>query len=354
MEAFVSANVSQGEQAPHTFQIEFSDDYSLSAYQDIPVVQAEALGIGERLTIKAGVGADQRTLIDGVITQVSYIPPTDGAAGRYTVSGEDISYFMTVVDYARTYPFSLDALIVTAILAPYCATFSLLPDIHETVAGLLDIFTTPVQSGNDRDIVMQLASAHNFIFTIRQDGLAGAPSAYWGPRPYGDPPQKPIVLGYAGGGNTASLQFSFDGTSSQRTWSLLENKETEIMVPFAAVTSLSGIDFAARPALTSSAVKTAKNLLCRQGANNIPLAMAKAQSQTDASTDAVVTGHGKVDALAYGGVMTAPGVISVAGAGTSYDGRYYLSEVTHTLSRERYEQSFQISREGIGSTLGAV
>lgn len=354
MRSFKKAVVTQGETSPQSFQIQFSDDYSLSEFQDIPVVKANELGIGERIKIHARVNATKRTLIYGVITRVTYTPPGKDDGGHYTIEGEDISYFMDLIDVTRTYPFTIDFAMVGVILAPYCATFSMIPDIKESLSGIVDLLTTPTQNGTDRQIVQQLAAAHNFIFCIRHEGSSSTPKAYWGKRPYDDAPQAPLVAAYAGGGNIKSLQFSFDGTSSQRHWGIFENKETEIIIPFATVTSLSGIDYAARPALTSSAAITAKNKLFCQGGKNIPQSMAQMQNRTDASTEAVVTGQGKLDAFSYGSILVAPGVVELAGAGATYDGMYYVSQVTHHVTRESYEQDFTLSREGIGTTLQSV
>ncbi|MFT6557691.1 hypothetical protein [Sneathiella sp.] len=353
MEAIDQVTVDQSDQAPQTFQITFSDDYSLSNFQNISVVSASELQIGKRLKIGASVGSESRLLMDGVITNVSYQPPTDHSVGQYIVSGEDISYFMDIIDKSMEYPFCLDVAIVTAILAPYLA-LGILPHISETIAGLLDIFTTPQQMGTDRQTLNQLASSHAFIFCIRPNDLLGQTSAYWGPPPYDDPLQDPLVVGYSANGNVAEIKFGFDGTKPTRTWALVENKETGIPIPIATLTSTSMRDFSAHPALTSSAVLTAKNKAIYQQGMGIAQAWSRAQAQTNCTADSAVTASGKVDALRYGQIMRAPGVIPVAGAGTLYDGKYYLNAVTHTLSRTQYQQEFSLRRDGIGTTLSSV
>jgi len=353
MDALDSVTVSQSDQAPQTFEISFTSDYVSSGFQNMNVATASQLKIGERVKIGATVGTTSKLLIDGVITQVSYQPPADGAGGTYTVKGEDISYFMDLIDRSMEYPFCFDSAIVIAILAPYLA-LGLLPEITETIVGLLDIMTTPQQMGTDRQTVNQLAGAHGYIFCIRASGLNSPTRAYWGAPPYGDPIQPALVLGYAGNGNVSELQFNFDGTLPTRIWALVENKETDIPVPIVTLTSTSMTDFSSQPALTSSAVLTAKNKAMYQQGVNVPAAWARAQSQTNCSADAAVTGEGKVDALRYGSILMAPGVVAVSGAGALYDGKYYLKTATHKITRTSYEQSFSITRDGIGSTLGSV
>jgi len=353
MEALDSVTVSQSDQAPQTFEIKFSSDYVATSFQNMEIATASQLQIGERVKIGATVGATSKLLLNAVITQVAYQPPADNAGGSYTVKGEDISYFMDLIDRSMEYPFCIDSAIVIAILAPYLV-LGLLPEITESLVGLLDIMTTPQQMGTDRQTLNQLAGAHGFIFCIRSDSLSGSTRAYWGAPPYDDPIQPALVLGYSGNGNVSELQFNFDGTQPTRIWALVENKETDIPVPIVTLTSTSMTDFSSKPALTNSAVLTAKNKAMYQQGINVPAAWSRAQAQTNCSADSAVSGQGKVDALRYGSILMAPGVIAVSGAGSLYDGKYYLKTVTHEITRTSYEQSFSITRDGIGSTLGSV
>ncbi len=83
-------------------------------------------------------------------------------------------------------------------------------------------------------------------------------------------------------------------------------------------------------------------------------AFARAQGMTDASTDNVVTVTGELDAVRYGDLLTARGLVGLRGAGYSYDGLYYVKNVTHSIRRGEYKQRFTITREGLGSTTPVV
>jgi hypothetical protein len=41
--------------------------------------------------------------------------------------------------------------------------------------------------------------------------------------------------------------------------------------------------------------------------------------------------------------------VDVRGVGKSYDGTYYVSQVTHRIKRGEYKQTFTLTREGRGS-----
>jgi hypothetical protein len=82
-------------------------------------------------------------------------------------------------------------------------------------------------------------------------------------------------------------------------------------------------------------------------------AQARAQGTVDASTDSV-TATGTLDALRYGDLLTARGLVGLRGAGWTHDGLWYVQQVTHQIKRGEYTQAFILTRDGSGSTLAAV
>jgi hypothetical protein len=83
-------------------------------------------------------------------------------------------------------------------------------------------------------------------------------------------------------------------------------------------------------------------------------AMVDARATTGASTDKFVTARGEVDTVRYGAVIDPGGLIDVRGAGESYDGRYRVDSVTHTISRGSHRQAFVLTLKGTGSTISSV
>jgi hypothetical protein len=92
-----------------------------------------------------------------------------------------------------------------------------------------------------------------------------------------------------------------------------------------------------------------KTRLSYEGSSPIE-ALAQAQSTTNSSSEATVTGTGTLDALRYGAILTAPGVVGVRGVGEDYDGNYWVKNVKHQISLGEYKQSFTLTREGTGTT----
>ena len=56
-----------------------------------------------------------------------------------------------------------------------------------------------------------------------------------------------------------------------------------------------------------------------------------------------------MDAVRYGQALRSRRLVGVRGVGQSYDGNYYVKEVTHRLKRGEYKQSFSLTREGRGA-----
>ena len=74
----------------------------------------------------------------------------------------------------------------------------------------------------------------------------------------------------------------------------------------------------------------------------------------DAQAADAVTATGTVDVLRYGQVLGARSLVGLRGAGTAFDGLWYVATVTHELKRGEYKEQFTLSRNGLISTLPSV
>ncbi len=66
--------------------------------------------------------------------------------------------------------------------------------------------------------------------------------------------------------------------------------------------------------------------------------------------------EGSLDVTRYGRVLKPRQLVGVRGVGPAFDGLHYVSQVRHTIKRGEYKQSFELSRNGLLSTVphGAV
>jgi hypothetical protein len=87
----------------------------------------------------------------------------------------------------------------------------------------------------------------------------------------------------------------------------------------------------------------------RQSGLNTVQAFARAQAETDRASDTVLTATGELDAIRYQALLKPRGLVGLRGAGLSYDGFYYVKQVTHNIRIGEYRQRFTLTREGQGA-----
>jgi hypothetical protein len=81
--------------------------------------------------------------------------------------------------------------------------------------------------------------------------------------------------------------------------------------------------------------------------------LSKGLAEAAGSAD-VVTATGSVDVLRYGSVLKARQLVGVRGAGSAFDGLYYVKTVTSNFKPGEFKQSFTLTRNGLISTLPRV
>jgi hypothetical protein len=79
------------------------------------------------------------------------------------------------------------------------------------------------------------------------------------------------------------------------------------------------------------------------------MGLAEASKTADA-----VSASGSLDSLIYGNILQARGLVGVRGAGSPFDGLYYVKSVTHNIKRGEYKQNFTLVRNGLISTVSRV
>jgi hypothetical protein len=109
-----------------------------------------------------------------------------------------------------------------------------------------------------------------------------------------------------------------------------------------------------RPPLALRPAAALRSSIARDSANLDPgQGLLRAVSSSTDSSDAVAA-SGEIDAVRYGKVLRARRLVGVRGVGNSYNGDYYVKQVTHRIKRGEYKQSFSLSREGLGTLTPVV
>lgn len=353
MRGLVSAEVTRRHNDASVFRLRFRADRTEGDSADFGLLSGGLLKPGTRAIISVDLSGAETILIDGFVTNQELTHSRDFGGATLAITGEDVSYAMDRVQLSLEYPQLGDSAIVLAALAKYAAIA--LPEVIPTATDLIpmEVERTPQQNGTDRCYVRQLAAQHGNIFCVTPTPVFAMNRAYWGPPPRTGAPAPPLTIDMGSATNVDEISFHFDASRPALQYGMVQDSITELDLPLATLTSTRLPRFASDPALDLLNPLQARDVYADPRFNWLR-SMADAQGITDASTDQVVTARGELDGLRYNGVLEAPGLVDVRGAGESFNGRYYVPEVTHVLQRGAYRQKFTLTREGVGSTIPKV
>jgi hypothetical protein len=345
MESFVSLEVRNNDSERDTFQMTFSlgkdslIDYGLllNGYFDPP----------NRIVIAVLMGVLPEVLLDGVITSHQVIPSNRPGESTLVITGEDISLMLDLDERSDTHPNQPDSIIVTKLLAKY-AKFGIVPVVTPTTDVPIQINRVPSQQGTDLSYIRRLAQRNGFVFCIEPTPAPGVSLAHWGLDNRLGLAQPALVMNMGPQTNVDTpINFNFNalGPVAPQVTVLEPITKTAITIP-----APSGLHppLALRPAssLRTSVSRESANLDTAQG-------LLRALSSTSETSDAVIA-SGEVDAVRYGQAMRSRRLVGVAGVGASYNGNYYVRQVTHRIQRGQYTESFTLTREGRGALLPLV
>jgi hypothetical protein len=286
--------------------------------------------------------------MDGIITNHQFAPSETPGETTFTVTGEDVSVMMDLREEIREHPAQPEPIIVTLLTTHY-AMYGLVPMVIPPATLDVPIPTerTPVQHATDLGYINQMAARYGYVFYIDPGPLPGMNIAYWGPPVRTGTPQRALSIAMGPATNVNNFNVQYNALSATTVIGTVQDPylgavPVFTLAPLRPPLSLLPAHIADMPNIRQKQLGDAQGL-------NILQAYARAQGITDASGDGVVTASGQLDTSRYGGVLKPRSIVGVRGAGFRHDGLYYVKSVTHNLSMDSYTQSFQLTREGIGS-----
>ncbi len=298
-----------------------------------------------RVIVIATANGIPTVLMDGMVTRQDLAPSDQPGQSTLTITGEDLSVLMGVVEMPfMRFPGMPDAARVAVILAKY-AVFGIVPIVVPPIFTEVPLPTdeVPTQTGTDLDYVKQLAGNNGYVFYIEPGQAPGANIAYWGPDVRIPIPQRALNINMDAHTNVESLTFGLDGLSKKITvLTVLDpvTKKIPIPVPVPNISML-------RPPLGAKLPLPSKVEFYQYGTKlTVAKALSRALAISFTSADSV-TASGSLNVVRYGGVLKSRQLVGVRGAGLAYDGLYYVKSVTHSIKRGEFKQSFTLSRDGL-------
>ncbi len=304
-----------------------------------------------RVVLLVTINGRPQPLFDGVATNVEVLVGRNGQPGSITVTGEDLTKVMDLLDFSGLpYP----AMPITARVALICAKYAAFGIIPLPIPALLPDVPIPVekipaQQGTDLAYVRQLAEEVGHVFYIEPGEVPLTNIAYFGPEIKVGPPQPALNIDMDAHTNVESLNFSFDPTKGVLPVVFIQNQMTRVPIPI-PIPNLNPL----QPPLGALPTPIANIKMMKDTAKMNPMqAISKGLNEAKKSQDAV-SGSGSLDVLRYGRMLKPRKLVGVRGAGVAYDGLYYVSRVTSTIKRGEFKQNFNLTRNGLISITPTV
>lgn len=300
--------------------------------------------ISTRVIIIATLGGFPNVLMDGVVTRQELQPSNEPGQSTLTVTGDDLSVLMDVVQKTFSYPAMPKVAQIYTALAPY-TMFGVVPAVIPPIISVLRIPTEgwDTQFTTDLQFIKSRASDCGYVFYVEPGPLPGQSIAYFGPDIRVPIPQPALNVNMDAHTNVESLSFSLDGLAKKvRIYKVFDPITHRILIPIPAPNVN-----AFKPPLGLRPTPPAKVEFADDVANLDLTEAAESILAYFMNNSEAISGNGTLDVLRYGRVLRSRMLVGVRGAGLAYDGLYYVDSVTHNIKRGEYKQSFSLSRDGL-------
>ncbi len=304
-----------------------------------------------RVMLIVTIKGNSEVLIDGVMTHYEVQAGAPGQPGTLSVSGEDLSRVMDLQDFSGL---PLPAMPVEARVALLIAKYAMFGMVPLVIPLLfpdvpIPVDKIPAQQGTDLQYIQKLAADAGYVFYLEAGPEPGMNKAYFGPEIKVGRPQPALNVDMDMHTNVESLNFRFDASKGSLPVVLIQNQETRVPIPI-PIPKLNPLQppLGLLPTPLSN-IKLLKDTAKLGPMQALSLGLAEASKGQDS-----VSATGSLDVLRYGRVLKARQLVGVRGAGIAYDGLYFVNSVTSTLKQGEFKQSFELTRNGLVSTVPRV
>jgi hypothetical protein len=331
------------------FQLTFK--FSNNSILNTALLLMGEIGPIVRVVLVATVNGVPHVLSDGVMTNHQVVPGIGDDQSTLTITGEDLTAMMNQVDVTGIpYPAMPPSLRVLTIIAKY-AIYGMIPLVIPEIFMDVPVPTDriPTHRGTDLAYIEELAREVGYVFYIEPGPVPGTNTAYWGPEIKIGIPQPALNTHMDTHTNVESLNFQFDAQQKELPVVFIQNQQTKVPIPI-PVPDINPLN---PPLGLISGIPSRIRQINNTSQLSPIAAAARGASQAARSADAV-RGNGNLDVFRYGHILSARKLVGVRGAGTLYNGLYFVQSVTSRLKRGEFKQDFTLTRNGLISTVPVV
>ncbi|MEL6718708.1 MAG: hypothetical protein AAFP82_08330, partial [Bacteroidota bacterium] len=295
--------------------------------------------INTRVIIVVTLNGKANVLMDGLVTNQELSPSNDAGASTLTLTGEDLSIAMDLVQNIIPFPAMPDIAKIGILLAPYASLGILpliIPPFVPTTKSPTEGFESQTKE-TDRSYIRSIAQRNGYVFYVQAGPAIGQSVAYFGPDVNIPNVQSALSVNLDVVTNVESISFSLDGLAkSIYAHTILDpfTKKIPIPIPIPNINPM-------RPPISAQPTRAKRfeigdNMLdqdkdtgaAKKKADEVARDIVGRLLSTENKS---VTASGSLDVMRYGQLLRARRLVAVRGAGQSYDGMYYVDSVTHDI-----------------------
>ncbi|MDJ0662067.1 MAG: hypothetical protein QNJ42_21650 [Crocosphaera sp.] len=350
LEELDSVEVTQSDDGKSGFQIVFRVGRAGNKdSKDYQMIKSPLLEVFNRVILVVTIGAKPHVLMDGMITNRELSPHVRPGDSTFTITGEDISIMMDLEEKTQTHVAQDEVTIARKIILGY-AKYGLKPNIINPPLKNRPTRNSwiPLQSNQtDFNYLQHIGKRYGFVFYVTPGSATGVNTAYWGPPKQQSQPQDPLTVNMGPFSNVESINLQYNGLAATKVEARVQDRKTNKIRKIKE--SESDRRRLAKKSALSRQLAVRSRRFCQTGVDTKE-ADAYIQGMVDSSVDDVITATGEIDVVRYGTPLVLRRLVVLRGVGITYDGLYYVKNVTHKLRQGSYKQDFTLTREGLMST----
>jgi hypothetical protein len=250
---------------------------------------------------------------------------------------------MAHVEQPFTWPNLPDSAVAAAIFGKY----AMLPLVEPTPPLRTMLDTTTTQRVNDAAYLQQLAQRNHVELYVQPDPVAGRDVGHFHRPLTHVPPQGVLSIDFGTQTNLLDLSVSSDMLEPTAVVAVASEPRTRAPIPVVAFASLEP-PMGLEPTLFRVVPPPIERPAGTDAASPAEVG-AQAFARTTQSSRAVRV-DGEVEGLKYNRPLLAGLPVLIRGAGRQMSGLYYVTTVTHRISRDGYSQRFSGWRNALGLT----
>jgi hypothetical protein len=325
------------------FRLHFDLSRSFLGGFDLLLIELFRPLVPIRVSVSAGLGIPQ-TLINGYVRDARLGARNAPGASTFEVVGLDaLGTIMGHIQQPFTWPNLPDSEVARAIFAKY----AMLPLVIPTPPQRTMLDTTTTQRANDAVYLHQLAARNAYELYVQPDPVVGLDVGHFHPPLLLVPPQGVLSVDFGTQTNLNNFSVSNDMLRPTTTFAIAPEPRTRVPIPAIGPASTDP-PMGLEPTLFRIVPPPVERPTGTDAAGPGEM-QAQALARATESSRAV-RAEGEVDGLKYNRPLLAGLPVLVRGADRQFSGPYYVTAVTHRITRDSYTQRFSAWRNAVGLT----